>query len=186
MSAAGIGALVVRAWPNVIQVRYVVSLFTRASIRLFASPVPTIICKHDVIPETGSTQRISTPPEGDRHLLVYHLSILIFELTDLNTVYVLSIVSRAVFKERGYGFNRMPTCHGSVSVCVSVCRKSVFCRNGRTDRDGLYARRLLRLCVHTLCRKDIRAHLKHGYFLSELCPKLRTSRKISPRHVHCR
>jgi len=69
--------------------------------------------------------------------------------------------------------------HGPVSV--SVCDKSEFYRDGRTNRAGFGHGSFLRPILHCVARKlgDLR---KLGYFPLELCPKLWTL-KISQRQV---
>jgi len=59
----------------------------------------------------------------------------------------------------------------SASVCLSVYHKSVFYRNGWTDRAGLWRAGFYRPILHCVLRK-FRYLQKDGYFPLELCPKL--------------
>ena len=63
------------------------------------------------------------------------------------------------------------------SVCVCVCHKSVFYRNGRTNRVGLWHGSFFPPILHCVLRK-FRYLQELGYFSLELCSKLWTS---SPR-----
>jgi len=58
-------------------------------------------------------------------------------------------------------------CSSSVFVCLSVCHKFMFHRNGCTDRAGSWHR-----SYPTLCLTKIRISSKWEYLSLELCPKL--------------
>ena len=66
-------------------------------------------------------------------------------------------------------------------ACVCICHKSVFYRNGWTNRTGFWRVSFLLHVLHRVKRKF--GYLqKQGHFPLEVCPKLRTQ-KISPRHI---
>ena len=61
----------------------------------------------------------------------------------------------------------------SVSLCLSIRLKLVFCQSGRTDRAGFKHGDLLRPILQCVVMK-LRYLQKWGYFPLELCPELGT------------
>ena len=62
-------------------------------------------------------------------------------------------------------------CYGRVSVCLSVCHKSVFFRNVWVDRASFWRRSFLRRILHCAVGK-YQVSTKQGYFSLELCPEI--------------